>query len=51
MLELDLQDEPEHEDCGPLKCIDCGSEEIHWECIDDKWVLVNNDNGKKHFCM
>lgn len=50
-FELDLQEEPEYYDeHEPLSCRDCGSEEVHWENIDDKWVLCNNKDDKKHFC-
>lgn len=51
VLDLDLQDESEYYDeYEPLSCRDCGSTNVHWENINDRWVLVNNDTDKVHFC-
>lgn len=48
---LDLQDEPDYEDYPePIHCIDCGSEDVYWKCIQDRWVLYSTKNNKKHFC-
>ena len=52
MFELDLQEPSdfEHEDFGPLKCIDCGSEAVEWKNVMGKWVLWDIEKDKIHFC-
>ena len=52
MLELDLQEEPdiEDDDDDELKCVNCGSTDVHWMNIRGKWILHNDKDDNIHFC-
>lgn len=32
------------------RCKHCGSEDVAWAAIDNKWVLVGPETGKRHRC-